>query len=80
MPKKSWFKHLWKVKKEVKPLKRIQRMKSFKAVKNKNITVKYIDDQGKDMSRYVKSSYVYDGVPGGFYIDQEQMKMEGVYY
>ena len=76
MPKTSWFKHLWNANKEKKPLKRIQRMKSFKSVKNKNVTVKYIDYQGNDLTRYVKSSYVYNGTPGGFYIDQEQMKNE----
>ena len=82
MPKTTWFKNLWKWKKNKKSkdkgnLYRTHRMPSFKIKKNGNFKVKAYDLNGHDISQYVSSSFVYNGVPGGFYLDTKKMKKEG---
>tara|TARA_B100000795_G_C22579995_1_gene353413 strand:+ start:189 stop:413 length:225 start_codon:yes stop_codon:yes gene_type:complete len=74
MPKNSWFKHLWNWRKnknnnKKKGLYRTRRMESFKFKKISNMSVKAYDSQGKDISHLIKHSFVYEGVPGGFYIE-----------
>ena len=85
MPKTSWFKHLWKWKKNKnkvdihRKMHRTKRMTSFKIKKNGKVSVKAYDLNGKDISHYVSSSYNYNGVPGGFYVDTKKMMSDGYY-
>jgi len=68
----SWFKKLWR-KKEVqkKKLYRPKRMETFKFIPTNNVKVRCIDSQGKDITHLVRHSFVFNGVPGGFYVDRE---------
>ena len=60
--------------KDIGNLYRVPRMKSFKINKVKGVKVTAYDSQGRDVTHCVKSSFVYDGVHGGFYLDTEKMK------
>jgi len=83
MPKLSWFKNLWKKKKKNKDkgnLYRTHKMKSFKINKISDVKVKAYDSNGNDLTRYIRSSFVYDGVPGGFYLDTRQMNFDNKHY
>jgi hypothetical protein len=60
-------------------------MKSFKIKKyaevsrdDVKICVKCYDLSGKDMTRYLRHSFVYNGTPGGFYLDTDKMRREGL--
>ena len=82
MPRKTWFKKLWNWKFKGKKLERKKRMISFKIDKvnknfksNKGVKVRCYDYSGKDMTPYLKSSYNYNGVPGGFYLDTREMNI-----
>ena len=74
MPRNSWFKKLWRWKfgnrsenrYSTKTLKRTKRFESFR----RSAKVTCLDSQGKDISHLVRHSFVYDGVPGGFYLDR----------
>ena len=55
-------------------------MKSFKINKISGVKVKAYDSNGNDLTRYIRSSFVYDGVPGGFYIDTRQMNFDNKHY
>ena len=82
MPRTTWFKKLWDWKKNKKSkdkgnLYRTRRMKSFKIKKQCNVKIKAYDLNGKDISQYVRSSFVYNGVPGGFYLDTTKMREDG---
>tara|TARA_Y100001970_G_scaffold272323_1_gene368887 strand:- start:3506 stop:3766 length:261 start_codon:yes stop_codon:yes gene_type:complete len=85
MPKTSWFKHLWNWRKKKKSkdkgnMYRTQRMKSFKIKKISDVKVKAYDSNGNDLTRYIRSSFVYDGAPGGFYLDTRQMNFDNKHY
>ena len=82
MPKTTWFKKLWDWKKNKKfkdkgNLYRTHRMKSFKIKKPCKVKIKAYDLNGQDISQYVCSSFVYNGVPGGFYLDTKKMREDG---
>lgn len=86
MPKTSWFKNLWnwkknknKNKKKQSNLRRTKKMKSFKIDKS-CIKVKAYDLNGNDLTSYLRHSHVYNGVPGGFYLDRRQMSRDSKYY
>ena len=83
MPKKNWFKNLWNWRKnknkEKNTMRRTSRMPSFKIKKVQGIKIKALDSQGRDITRFVKHSYVFDGNPGGFYLDTKEMT-EQLYY
>lgn len=74
MSSNSWFKKLWRWKfgdrTPTKSLKRTKRFESFTRVKYGSVKIKCIDSNGKDISHLVKHSFVFDGVPGGFYLDR----------
>tara|TARA_B110000444_G_scaffold212811_1_gene209332 strand:+ start:166 stop:417 length:252 start_codon:yes stop_codon:yes gene_type:complete len=73
MPRNSWFKKLWRWKfgprssVPKKTLKRTNRFESFRRVNN---GATCFDSEGKDISHLVRHSFVYDGVPGGYYLDR----------
>ena len=73
MPRKIWFKKLWDWKFKGKKLERKKRMRSFKITKinhdTSKIKIRCFDYRGNDLTHQLKHSYVYDGVPGGFYLD-----------
>ena len=78
MPRNSWFKKLWRWKfgSRISPtnvpektLKRTKRFESFRRV-NSGVIVRCFDSEGKDISHLVRHSFVYDGVPGGYYLDR----------
>ena len=77
MPRISWFKKLWRWKFGYrtsrtipeKTLKRTKRFESFRRVNN-GVKVRCFDSHGKDISHLIKHSFVYNGVPGGFYLDR----------
>ena len=77
MPRNSWFKKLWRWKfgdRTISPvpkknLKRTKRFESFRR-KDNGVKIKCLDSNGKDISHLVKHSFVFDGVPGGFYLDR----------
>ena len=79
MPRNSWFKKLWRWKfgnrsenrYSTKTLKRTKRFESFRRVNN-GVKIKCVDSEGKDISHLVKHSFVFDGVPGGFYLDRRR--------
>tara|TARA_Y100001933_G_C18626995_1_gene408743 strand:+ start:284 stop:541 length:258 start_codon:yes stop_codon:yes gene_type:complete len=84
MPKTSWFKKLWnwkknKNKKKRSNLRRTRNMKPFK-IDNSSIKVKAYDLNGRDLSHYLRYSHVYNGIPGGFYLDTKQMNRDSKYY
>ncbi len=76
MPKLSWFKKIWNrnKKQKKKKLYRTKRMESFKFIPTNNVSVRCTDSQGNDITHMLRHSYVYKGVPGGFYIDKEYNK------
>ena len=45
-----------------------------------DVKVKAYDSNGNDLTRYIRSSFVYDGVPGGFYLDTRQMNFDNKHY
>tara|TARA_A100001011_G_C14163235_1_gene779186 strand:- start:74 stop:319 length:246 start_codon:yes stop_codon:yes gene_type:complete len=77
MPKTSWFKNLlnWKrsrtkeTESKKKKLPRTKRMRSFKIKDISGLKINAYDSQGRDISHSVKYSHVYNGIPGGFYLD-----------
>ena len=73
MPRISWFKKLWNRKSKVKKLERKKRMRSFKIKKincdTPNIKIRCYDYNGNDLTQYLRYSYRYNGIPGGFYLD-----------
>ena len=80
MPKLSLFKNFWKKKKKSKDkgnMYRTHKMKSFKINKITGVKVKAYDYNGDDLTKYIRSSFVYDGAPGGFYLDTKQMHFDG---
>ena len=84
MPKTNWFKNLWKWKKNKNKKKksnlpRTKRMKSFKINKISCVKIRAYDLNGKDLTPYLKSSYNYNGVPGGFYLDTNQINRDRIY-
>jgi len=70
MPKFNWIRKLFNKEKK-KKLYRTHRMPSFKLKKVNRVNVKAYDLQGNDITSHVKHSYVYNGVPGGFYLDNQ---------
>ena len=81
MPKTSWFKNLlkWKrsrskeSKNKNKKLPRTKRMQSFKIKNIDGLKIKAYDSQGRDISHCVKYSHIYNGIPGGFYLDANEL-------
>ena len=73
MPRTTWFKKLWDWKFKGKKLERKKRMRSFKIEKincnTSKIKVRCYDNGGNDLTQYLRHSYTYKGVPGGFYLD-----------
>ena len=55
--------------KPIKILKRKKRMISFKKKNFNDIKIRYVDNYGNDLTKRVRSSYVYNGIPGGFYVN-----------
>ena len=82
MPKTLWFKKIWNCKKNKKykdkgKLYRTRRMKSFRINNSCNIRMKAYDLSGQDVSHYLRYSFIYNGIPGGFYLDEKKMKEDG---
>jgi hypothetical protein len=86
MPRTTWFKKLWDWKFKGRKLERKKRMRSFKIEKvNKNyqsnkgvkcvkgVKVRCYDYSGRDLTPYLKSSFTYNGIPGGFYLDTSKL-------
>lgn len=74
MPRNSWFKKLWRWKfgpRSSAPEKTLKRTKRFESFR-RSAKVICLDSQGKDISHLVRHSFVYDGVPGGFYLDRSR--------
>jgi hypothetical protein len=76
MPRNTWFKKLWDWKFKGKKLERKKRMRSFKMKKVKcntsDIKIRCYDYSGRDLTPYLKSSFVFNGIPGGFYLDTSE--------
>ena len=79
MPRISWFKKLWDWKFKERKLKRKKRMRSFKIKKigsASDVRIRCYDYNGRDLTPYLKSSFVFNGIPGGFYLDTSEMRKD----
>ena len=85
MPSLKSIKKFFTRKKDKGRLYRAKTMKPFKIKKYAEVSrddvkiyLKCYDLGGKDMTRYLNYSFVYNGIPGGFYLDTDKMRKDGL--